>query len=74
VRISPKEVERMFNPAIRLRCFMRIHRWRRIHVSGETGRECRDCGERMFDNPGGPRMSPDQVAGMLGGMGGMGGG
>jgi hypothetical protein len=64
----------MFNPVSRVRCLMRIHRWRPIHVSGEIGLECRDCGERVFDRPGGPKMSTDEVAGMLGGMSGTGGG
>ena len=64
----------MVKPVLTLRCFMRIHRWRPIHVSGEVGRECRDCGERVFDGPGGPKMSTGEITGMLGGMSGMGGG
>lgn len=54
----------MSNPVLRVRCLMRIHRWRPIHVSGEVGRECRDCGERVFDKPDGPKMSAEDI-GML---------
>jgi hypothetical protein len=64
----------MGNPVLRLRCFMRIQRWRPIHVSGEVARECRDCGERIFDRPGGPKMTAEDSAGMLSGIQGTGGG
>jgi hypothetical protein len=60
----------MINPVLRLRCFMRIHRWRPIHLRGDVGRECRDCGERVFDKTDGLEMSPGEVAGKLGNMGG----
>jgi hypothetical protein len=70
----PQEVERMSNPVLRVRCFMRIHRWRPIHLGGEVGRECRDCGERVFDRPGGPKLSIEEGAGMLDGISGTGGG
>jgi hypothetical protein len=50
------------------------HGWHPTHVSAEEGRECHLCGERVFDKPGGPKMSRDEIAGMLGGMSGSGGG
>jgi len=43
------------------------HDWHPIHESGDIGRECRLCGERVFDKRDGPGFTPEELGSTLGG-------
>jgi hypothetical protein len=44
-----------------LRCFMRVHRWEVVRDGSQKGRQCRDRGERDFEERSGDFDGIDQL-------------
>jgi hypothetical protein len=59
----------MRNPWSMLLCSLNHHRWQRIRIGGESGREYRNCKRCEFDEP---REQFDSIVGPEGGMPGFG--